>query len=71
IVGMIKITQQLGPEVKKAMWQAYRAGKRAAWLPEQDWESLLGRPIEEVRQLLDIKPPAKYQEVFEQYALAS
>ena len=71
IVGMIKITQELGPEVKKAMWQAYRAGKKAAWLPGQDWESLLERPIEEVRQLLNIKPPVKYQEVFAQYALAS
>ncbi len=48
IVGMFKITQELGPEVKKAMWQAYRAGKKAAWLPEQDWESLLQHPIEEV-----------------------
>ena len=71
IVGMIKISQELGPEVKKAMWQAYRAGKKAAWLPGQDWESLLRRPIEEVRQLLNIKPPVKYREVFEQYALAS
>ncbi|MCZ6503221.1 MAG: Coq4 family protein [Gammaproteobacteria bacterium] len=71
IVGMFKITQELGPEVKKAMWQAYRAGKKAAWLPEQDWESLLQHPIEEVRQRLNIKPPVKYQEVFEQYSLVS
>lgn len=71
IVGMIKIAQELGPEVKKAMWQAYRAGKKAAWLPGLDWESLLQRPLEEVRQLLNIQPPVKYQEVLEGIALAS
>ena len=69
LVGMIKIARQLGPEVKKAVWQAYRAGKLASWLPAQDWESLLHRPIEDVRQLLGIYPPVKYQQVFEQYAL--
>ena len=71
IVGMIKIAQELGPEVKKAMWQAYRAGKKAAWLPGLDWESLLQRPLEEVRQRLNIQPPVKYQEVLEGVALAS
>ena len=30
LVGMIKIARQLGPEVKKAVWQAYRAGKLAS-----------------------------------------
>ncbi|MCH7742450.1 MAG: ubiquinone biosynthesis protein, partial [Proteobacteria bacterium] len=65
------IAQELGPEVKKAMWQAYRAGKKAAWLPGLDWESLLQRPLEEVRQLLNIQPPVKYQEVLEGIALAS
>ncbi len=70
LAGMFKISQELGPEVKKAVWQGYKAGKRAAWLPEQDWETLVARPIEEVRQQLDINPPVKYREVFEQYALA-
>jgi len=53
------------------MWQAYKAGKRAAWLPQQDWETLLSQPIEEVRQQLRIAPPEVYQEVFENYKAAN
>jgi ubiquinone biosynthesis protein COQ4 len=53
------------------MWQAYRAGKRAAWLPQQDWETLLSQPLEEVRQQLRVAPPEVYQEVFENYNLAN
>ena len=71
LVGMIKIQKELGPGVRKAMWQAYKAGKRAAWLPQQDWETLLSQPLEEVRQQLRISPPQVYQEVFENYKLAN
>ena len=31
LVGMIKIQKELGSGVRKAIWQAYKAGKRAAW----------------------------------------
>ena len=71
LVGMIKIQKELGSGVRKAMWQAYKAGKRAAWLPQQDWETLLSQPLEEVRQQLRISPPHVYQEVFENYKLAN
>ena len=71
LVGMIKLQKELGPGVRKAMWQAYKAGKRAAWLPQQDWETLLSQPIEEVRQQLRIAPPEVYQEVFENYKAAN
>lgn len=70
LAGTFKLTKELGPEVKKAVWHGYKAGKRAAWLPSQDWETLLALPIEEVRQQLGITPPVTYREVFEQYALA-
>lgn len=71
LVGMIKIQKELGFGVCKAMWQAYKAGKQAAWMPQQDWETLLTQPLEEVRQQLGISPPQIYQEVFENYKLAS
>ena len=70
LVGMVKLTQGMGSGVKAAMWQAYLAGRRAAWLPEQDWEALLPKPIEEVRAALKIPTPQKYREVFERFAMS-
>jgi ubiquinone biosynthesis protein COQ4 len=46
--------------VLKAVWQAYRAGRNAAWLPGQDWEHLLTQPIEDVRAQLNITDPSHY-----------
>ncbi|MCS5584111.1 MAG: ubiquinone biosynthesis protein COQ4 [Pseudomonadales bacterium] len=71
LVGMIKLQKELGSGVRKAIWQAYKAGKRAAWLPQQDWETLLSQPLDEVRQQLRIAPPEVYQEVFENYKAAN
>jgi ubiquinone biosynthesis protein COQ4 len=71
LAGMIKLQKALGSGVRKAMWQAYKAGKRAAWLPQQDWETLLSQPLEEVRQQLRIAPPEVYREVFENYKTAN
>ncbi len=41
----------------------YRRGRRAAWLPSQDWESLLATPLEEVRARLRLDTPAVYKPV--------
>jgi ubiquinone biosynthesis protein COQ4 len=71
LVGMVKLQKELGSGVRKAMRLAYKAGKRAAWLPQQDWEALLSQPLEEVRQQLRITPPEVYQEVLENYRLAN
>lgn len=43
-----------------AVAQAYRNGKRAAWLPGQDIETLLRENIDIIRQRLNIKTPDKY-----------
>jgi ubiquinone biosynthesis protein COQ4 len=50
-------------EMGRLIRQAFRRGRRAAWLPGQDWESLLERPLDEVRQELRIGPPPVYEEV--------
>lgn len=71
LVGMIKISKELGPGVRSAMWQAYKAGKRAAWLPQQDWEALLSQPLDEVHRQLHIPAPEIYREVIDAYQLAS
>lgn len=43
--------------------EGVRRGRRACWLLETPWESLLPRPIDEVRQLLGVDAPPRYQPV--------
>ena len=71
IVGAFRHCRELGSRVLKACFGAYMAGKRAAWLPQQDWEAILEQPIDDVRQQLNIPNPKVYQEILEDYALAS
>jgi ubiquinone biosynthesis protein COQ4 len=51
------------PWVRPFLRDAYRRGKRAAWLPAQDWEALLARPLHEVRAELHVGEPPRYQEM--------
>lgn len=39
----------------------YRRGKRAAWLPGQDWEWLLTQPLTAVRERLGLGDPPAYE----------
>jgi ubiquinone biosynthesis protein COQ4 len=41
----------------------YRRGRKAAWLPGVEWESLLARPVEEVREELSLGAPPVYTPV--------
>ncbi|HEY1958218.1 MAG TPA: Coq4 family protein [Polyangiaceae bacterium] len=52
-----------GKEARKTMLDGFRRGRKAAWLPGQDWESMLALPIEEVRARLGIEAPAVYTEI--------
>ena len=70
LAGCFKLSEYYGFGVFKAAWQAYRDGKRAAWLPGQDWEALLRLPIHEVRQTLGIREPQDYQALREDLATA-
>jgi len=42
------------------MREAYRRGKRARWMPGEDWEELLRLPLETVRRRLDLEAPPAY-----------
>lgn len=46
--------------VMRAVWQAYVAGRRAAWLPVQDYPALLHEPLSDARQRLNIFAPTLY-----------
>lgn len=47
----------------RAVLQAWRNGRRAAWLPGEDYEKLLAEPLDEARRRLKIAPPTLYDQV--------
>ena len=64
IGGGWRLCRSLGFGALRAMWQALRAGRRARWLPAQDWEALLRLPVAEVRRQLAVRPPSIYWKVY-------
>jgi len=64
-LGMLMIAvmawRQLPKLARAAVREAWRNGKKAAWLAEQDWEAILGLPLSGIRTSLRIEPPAKYR----------
>jgi ubiquinone biosynthesis protein COQ4 len=51
------------PNARPLMLEGYRRGRRAEWLPAVAWESLLDRPLTEVRALLRVGAPPVYEPV--------
>jgi ubiquinone biosynthesis protein COQ4 len=50
-------------ETGRLIRQGFRRGRRAQWLVDQDWETLLERPIDEVREELGVGSPPSYRQV--------
>ena len=46
--------------VRRAAWQAYMNGRKAAWLPVVDYPALLSEPLLSARQRLNIAAPTHY-----------
>jgi len=63
-LGMLMVVamswQRIPPAARKAVREAWRLGRKARWMADQDWESLLARPLEEVRRMLAIVEPVIY-----------
>jgi ubiquinone biosynthesis protein COQ4 len=51
-----------GPYLK-AIWQGYRRGKAAGWLPGEDYVTLLAEPLDAARARLGITPPTFYDAI--------
>ncbi len=47
----------------RAIWQGYQRGKAASWLLAEDYEHLLGEPLEAARQRLGITPATLYNAI--------
>jgi ubiquinone biosynthesis protein COQ4 len=63
-IGMTKtLGVQSGAEVRRTIADGFRRGRRAAWLPGVPWETLLDRPVTEVRARLSLGLPPVYTEV--------
>ena len=55
IVGAHKYAKVFQSEpVRRAMWEGYRRGKRATWLPAVDWAALMPRPLFDVQRQLGV-----------------
>jgi ubiquinone biosynthesis protein COQ4 len=63
--GAAREVQREAPSVpaRRAVWQAYRNGRAARWLPGLDYEALFEQPLEAVRERLNIRPASVYQAV--------
>lgn len=48
---------------RRAVWQAWRNGKAARWLPGLDYEALFEQSLEAARARLNIRPATVYQAV--------
>lgn len=62
LVGCLKLHGKYGFSATRAIFRAFRDGRRAAWLPAQDWELLLEQPLDSVRKELGIHIPKIYQD---------
>jgi len=52
-----------GQPVRRAVFEGYRHGRAAGWLPEADWEGLLAQPVEAIRTQFSIKLAKYYPKV--------
>jgi ubiquinone biosynthesis protein COQ4 len=48
---------------RRAVFEAWRNGRKARWLQDQDFEALLPRPLDEIRRALSIAEPGRYRAV--------
>ena len=52
-----------GQPVRRAVFEGYRHGRSAGWLPGADWEALLAQPVEAIRAQFAVKPPTYYRTI--------
>ncbi len=55
--------KQGSPRHARAVWQGYRRGKAAKWLPGEEYLQLLNEPLDAARRRLNIAPPTIYDAI--------
>jgi len=63
-VAAFRIARRLrGQHVMRAVFEAYRQGRRADWLIGADWENLLSQPLDAVRARFRVSAPTYYPQI--------
>jgi ubiquinone biosynthesis protein COQ4 len=52
-----------GQPIRRAVFEGWRHGRSAGWLPGADWEALLARPVEAIRAEFAVKPATCYHAI--------
>jgi ubiquinone biosynthesis protein COQ4 len=52
-----------GQPIWRAIFEGYRRGRSARWLIGADWEALLSRPVEAVREQFAVRPASYYPKI--------
>lgn len=60
-IGLVKTLGM--PEARTVILDGFRRGRKAAWLPAQDWESMLALPLDDVRRQLRLEAPPTYTQL--------
>jgi ubiquinone biosynthesis protein COQ4 len=61
--AMLRSRRRGGYPYKAAIWQGYRRGKAARWLPAEDYVALMAEPLDAARRRLGITPPTVYDSI--------
>ena len=71
-VGAFRNSRRLHtPLAARAVWQAWRQGKRADWVIGADWETLLAQPLAAVRACFGIAETRNYPQLRDASAAAA
>jgi ubiquinone biosynthesis protein COQ4 len=71
-VGAWRNLRRLGTlRAPRAIWEAYRQGRRALWLIGANWEELLAQPLDAVRARFRIVAPIHYPQLRDRSAAAA
>jgi len=68
IMGKVTKELQFNIDLRKVIREGYKIGKNAPFWGCADWENLLDKPIEEVREKLNAARPVLYKEVIKEFA---
>ncbi|MGC1305551.1 MAG: Coq4 family protein [Caulobacteraceae bacterium] len=52
-----------GFEHVAAIWQGFQRGRKAAWLPAEDYRAILAEPVEVARRRLGVTPATRYDAI--------
>jgi len=62
MASLKSLVQSRNTAFARAVWEGYRHGRAAQWLPIQDYDALLNQPIDTARARLGIADPVFYRQ---------